>query len=69
MANTPVEKPTAEETALWQKRLASQANNHAWDLSENPSRTTQEAEEMLMAATLLPTPMACYMRSSMIKPK
>ena len=39
-----------EEVALWQRRLASQANNQAWRLSELPSRTPQEDEEMLQAA-------------------
>ena len=43
------EKPTAEEVALWQRRLASQANNRAWSLSEQ-SRTPEEDEEMLQAA-------------------
>jgi len=43
-------KPTPEETALWQRRLASQANNRAWALSEQPSRTPGEDEEMLQAA-------------------
>lgn len=44
------EKPTPEEVALWQRRLASQANNRAWALSEQPSRTPEEDEEMLQAA-------------------
>lgn len=44
------EKPTPEETALWQRRLASQANNRAWALSEAVSRTPEEDEEMLQAA-------------------
>jgi len=44
------EKPTPEETAKWQRRLASQANNRAWALSEAASRTPQEDEEMLQAA-------------------
>ena len=44
------EKPTAEETALWQRRLASQANNRAWTLTEAVSRTPEEDEEMLQAA-------------------
>ena len=44
------EKPTAEETALWQRRLAGQANNRAWTLAEQPSRTADEDEEMLQAA-------------------
>ena len=42
--------PTPEETALWQRRFASQANNRAWSLSEQRSRTGAEDEEMLQAA-------------------
>lgn len=42
--------PTPEETALWQRRLASQANNRAWALSEQASRTMAEDDEMLQAA-------------------
>ena len=41
---------STEEVSLWQRRLASQANNRAWRLSELPSRTPQEDEEMLQAA-------------------
>ena len=44
------EKPTPEETTLWQRRLASEANNRAWALSEAVSRTPEEDEEMLQAA-------------------
>lgn len=44
------DKPTPEETALWQRRLAGQANNRAWALSEQPTRTPEEDEEMLQAA-------------------
>lgn len=44
------EKPSPEETAIWQRRLASQANNRAWSLSEADSRTADEDEEMLQAA-------------------
>lgn len=44
------ETPTPEDTALWQRRLASQANNRAWSLAESPSRTAEEDEEMLQAA-------------------
>ena len=42
--------PTPEETASWQRRFASQANNRAWRLSESTSRTADEDEEMLQAA-------------------
>jgi predicted metal-dependent phosphoesterase TrpH len=41
---------SVEETAAWQKRLASQANNRAWDLAESTSRSPEEDEEMLQAA-------------------
>ena len=44
------ETPSPEELALWQRRLAAQANNRAWRLSESPSRSPQEDEEMLQAA-------------------
>jgi len=39
-----------EETALWQRRLASQANNRAWRLSESTGRSPAETQEMLHAA-------------------
>jgi hypothetical protein len=42
--------PTPEQAAVWQRRLASQANNRAWTLSESLSRTPEEDEEMLQAA-------------------
>jgi hypothetical protein len=42
--------PSPDETALWQRRLASQANNRAWRLSESKSRSQAESEEMLHAA-------------------
>ena len=48
--NRVSEKPTLEETALWQRRLASQANNRAWSLAESLSRTPEEDEEMLQAS-------------------
>jgi hypothetical protein len=41
---------TPEELALWQRRLAAQANNRAWRLSESSSRSAAEDEEMLQAA-------------------
>ena len=44
------EKPSAEEVARWQRRLASQANNRAWVLSEQTSRSEREDEELLHAA-------------------
>lgn len=44
------EKPTPEDIALWQKRLASQANNRAWELAETLRRSPEEDEEMLHAA-------------------
>jgi hypothetical protein len=44
------DSPSPEEMTLWQRRLAAQANNRAWRLSESTSRTPQEDEEMLQAA-------------------
>jgi hypothetical protein len=44
------EKPTPEDIVLWQKRLASQANNRAWTLAEMLHRSPEEDEEMLQAA-------------------
>ena len=44
------ETPSPEEVAAWQRRLASQANNRAWSLSESLSRSPEEDEEMLQAA-------------------
>jgi hypothetical protein len=44
------EPPTPEQAALWQRRLASRANNHAWTLSELSSRTPEQDEDMLHAA-------------------
>jgi hypothetical protein len=44
------EKPTPEDVASWQRRLASQANNRAWELAEALRRSPGEDEEMLQAA-------------------
>lgn len=44
------DKPTPEDVALWQRRLASQANNRAWTLAEKLHRSPDEDEEMLQAA-------------------
>jgi len=44
------ETPTPEDVALWQKRLAAQANNRAWTLAEMLCRSPAEDEEMLQAA-------------------
>jgi hypothetical protein len=44
------DKPAPEDVALWQKRLASQANNRAWTLAEMLQRSPEEDEEMLQAA-------------------
>ena len=44
------EKPTPEDIAVWQRRLASQANNRAWALAEALHRSPEEDEEMLQAA-------------------
>lgn len=47
---TMSDRPSPEETAGWQKRLAAQANNRAWALAESTSRSPEEDEEMLQAA-------------------
>lgn len=39
-----------EDEAKWRRRLASSANNRAWALSEQASRTPDEDDEMLHAA-------------------
>jgi len=44
------ERPAPEDVALWQRRLASQANNRAWTLAEMIHRSPEEDEEMLQAA-------------------
>ena len=44
------ETPSSDEVALWQRRLAAQANNRAWRLSESLDRSPEEDEEMLQAA-------------------
>lgn len=43
-------KPAPEDAALWQRRLASQANNRAWTLAEMLSRSPEQDEAMLHAA-------------------
>lgn len=44
------DQSSPDETSLWQRRLASQANNRAWTLAELASRTAEEEEELLHAA-------------------
>jgi len=44
------ERPTPEQIAIWRRRLASQANNRAWDLAESARRNDDENDEMLSAA-------------------
>ena len=39
-----------EEANVWRRRLAAEANNRAWTLAENPSRTSEEDAQMLHAA-------------------
>jgi hypothetical protein len=46
----PVEHPTTEDIAKWQKWFAVACNNRAWELAEQPSRTPSEAHEMLHTA-------------------
>jgi len=43
-------QPSAEDIAAWQRRLAAQANNRAWELAESRLRTPEEDEDMLQAA-------------------
>jgi hypothetical protein len=51
MTETPQpERPSPEQMAVWRRRLASQANNRAWDLAESVSRTENDDDEMLSAA-------------------
>jgi hypothetical protein len=45
----PTDLPPEDEPK-WRRRLGSGANNRAWALSERPSRTREEDEEMLHAA-------------------
>jgi hypothetical protein len=46
----PDPKPSPEETTRWQRRLAGKANNHAWQLAEQATRTPAQDEQMLLAA-------------------
>ena len=43
-------RSSPEDACVWQKRLASQANNRAWDLAEQLERSSEEDDEMLQAA-------------------
>jgi hypothetical protein len=45
-----VAEPAPEDVRLWQRRLASQANNRAWTLAEMSQRSADEDAEMLHAA-------------------
>ena len=45
--------PSSEEVALWQRRLAAQANNRAWRLSESLNRSPQEDEKCFRRFTHL----------------
>jgi hypothetical protein len=44
------EQAPSEELIRWKRRLAAEANNRAWALSEHPARSASEDEEMLHAA-------------------
>lgn len=44
------QQPGPEELATWQRRIATRANNKAWELSEKLNRTPAEIQEMLHAA-------------------
>lgn len=48
--NQMSETPSTDEIAQWQRRLASQANNRAWTLAEQVTRTAEEDEELLRSA-------------------
>lgn len=50
MPNQMSETPSTDEIAQWQRRLASQANNRAWTLAEQVTRTAEEDEELLRSA-------------------
>lgn len=39
-----------DERTVWCRRFASEANNRAWTLSEQPLRSAQESQEMLHCA-------------------
>ena len=48
--NQMSEAPSTDEIVQWQRRLASQANNRAWTLAEQATRTAEEDEELLRSA-------------------
>ena len=48
--NQMSETPSTDEIVQWQRRLASQANNRAWTLAEQVTRTAEEDEELLRSA-------------------
>ncbi len=48
--DTPASAPSPEETLRWQRRIASQANNAAWRIADQPLRTPAENQTMLHAA-------------------
>ena len=50
MPNQMSEAPSTDEIVQWQRRLASQANNRAWTLAEQATRTAEEDEELLRSA-------------------
>jgi hypothetical protein len=52
------DKPTPDEIALWQRRLASQANNRAWTLAELTEQLPNPQDRKILEATLriLPKP-------------
>ena len=46
----PTDSPADDPTRTWTRRFAADANNRAWALAEQASRTPAEDEEMLHAA-------------------
>lgn len=44
------EAPSPTDIDFWQRKLAAQANNRAWALADQPTRSGPEQEEMLQAA-------------------
>ena len=42
--------PKKEESDVWHRRFAVEANNLGWDLAELPSRTADEARQLVHAA-------------------
>ena len=48
------QQPSPEELATWQRRIASRANNKAWELSEKLNRTEAEDQRRCCMPRMLP---------------